>query len=78
MSALTRYSVPRAVAAGKVNDPQLYFRLEVAAPSAVVLEFLQPLRALEAVAAGAVENSRLYFRAVSKFDIYPRLRRRRR
>ncbi len=62
MSALTRYPVPRAVAAGKVQAPRLYFRLEPTIVPAVVLQFLRPLRALEAVKAGAVDDPRLYFR----------------
>ena len=65
MSALTRYPVPRAVAAGKVGGPQLHFRLEPTVVPDPVLDFLQPLRATEqGIAAGAVDDPRLYFRLV--------------
>lgn len=62
MSALVRYPVPQAVAAGKVDGPRLHFRLEPTIVPAPVLAFLQPLRGLEAVKAGAVDDPRLYFR----------------
>lgn len=61
MSALARYPVPQAVAAGAVDGPRLYFRLEATVPP--VPEFLRPLRAPpEAVAAGAVDDPQLFFR----------------
>lgn len=62
MSALARYPVPQAVAAGKVDGPRLYFRLEPTIVPEPVLAFLQPLRGLEAIKAGAVDDPRLYFR----------------
>ena len=62
MSALTRYPVPQAVAAGKVDGPRLHFRLEPTIVPEPVLAFLQPLRGLEAIKAGAVDDPRLYFR----------------
>ncbi len=62
MSALTRYPAPRAVAAGKVAGPRLHFRLEPTIVPDPVLDFLQPLRGMEAVKAGAVDDPRLYFR----------------
>ena len=62
MSALTRYPVPQAVAAGKVDGPRLHFRLEPTIVPEPVLAFLRPLRGLEAVEAGAVNTPRLYFR----------------
>ncbi len=63
MSALTRYPVPRAIAAGAVGGPQLLFRLEPTIVPAPVLDFLRPLRATEqGIAAGKVDGSRLYFR----------------
>ncbi len=61
MSALARYPVPQAVAAGKVDGPRLYFRLEPTIVPDPVLAFLQPLRGLEAVESGAVDGPRLYF-----------------
>ncbi len=63
MSALTRYPVPQAVAAGKVDGPRLHFRLEPTIVPDPVLAFLQPLRGLEIIEAGAVNDPRLYFRA---------------
>ena len=62
MSALARYPVPQAVAAGEVDGPRLYFRLEPTIVPEPVLAFLQPLRGLEAIKAGAVDDPRLYFR----------------
>ncbi len=62
MSALARYPVPQAVAAGEVDDPRLYFRLEPTIVPPPVLAFLRPLRGLEVVEAGAVDDPRLYFR----------------
>ena len=62
MSALTRYPVPQAIAAGKVDGPRLHFRLEPTIVPDPVLAFLQPLRGLEAIKAGAVDDPRLYFR----------------
>ena len=62
MSALARYPVPQAAAAGKVDGPRLYFRLEPTIVPESVLSFLQPLRGLEAIKAGAVDDPRLYFR----------------
>jgi hypothetical protein len=62
MSALTRYPVPQAAAAGEVDGPRLYFRLEPTIVPEPVLDFLQPLRGLESVKAGAVDDPRLYFR----------------
>jgi hypothetical protein len=62
MSALTRYPVPQAAAAGEVDGPRLYFRLEPTIVPEPVLAFLQPLRGLESVKAGAVDDPRLYFR----------------
>ena len=62
MSALTRYPVPRAAAAGKADGPRLSFRLEPTIVPDPVLEFLQPLRGLESIKAGAVDDPRLYFR----------------
>ena len=62
MSALTRYPVPQAAAAGKVDGPRLHFRLEPTIVPDPVLAFLQPLRGLEVVEAGAVDDPRLYFR----------------
>ena len=62
MSALARYPVPQGAAAGKVDDPRLYFRLEPTIVPDPVLDFLRPFRGLEAVKAGAVDDSRLYFR----------------
>ena len=62
MSALTRYPVPQAVAAGKDGGPRLYFRLEPTVVPEPVLAFLRPFRGLEAVEAGAVDDPRLYFR----------------
>ncbi len=49
-----------SIEAGIVDDPRLYFRLEVVPPP--VLEFLRPLRGLESVEAGIVDDSRFYFR----------------
>ena len=72
MSALVRYPVPRAGAAGKVPAPRLYFRLEPTIVPDPVLQFLQPMRGLEAVKAGVVDDPRLYFRleaAVSGLSI---------
>ena len=66
MSALTRYPVPQAVAAGKVAGPQLHFRLEPTVVPDPVLDFLQPLRATkQGIAAGKVDPPRLYFRLES-------------
>ena len=62
MSAFARYPVPQGVAAGKVDEPRLYFRLEPTIVPDPVLDFLQPFRGLEAIAAGMVDDSRLYFR----------------
>ena len=63
MSALTRYPVPQAVAAGKVDPPRLHFRLEPTIVPAPVLEFLRPQQAVkQGIAAGAVDGPRLYFR----------------
>ena len=62
MSALTRYPVPQAVAAGKVDRPRLHFRLEQTIVPDPILDFLQPLRGLEVVKAGKVDDPRLYFR----------------
>ena len=62
MSALTRYPVPQATAAGKVDGPRLSFRLEPTIVPDPVLDFLFPLRGLEVVEVGAVDNPRLYFR----------------
>jgi len=62
MSALTRYPVPQAAAAGKVAGPRLHFRLEPTIVPEPVLDFLQPFRGLEAIEAGAVDKPRLYFR----------------
>ena len=62
MSALTRYPVPQAVAAGEVDGPRLYFRLEPTIVPEPVLDFLQPQRGLEAIAAGAVNRPQLYIR----------------
>lgn len=62
MSALTRYPVPQAKAVGKVDGPQLHFRLEPTIVADPVLAFLQPLRGLPVVEAGAVDDPRLYFR----------------
>lgn len=62
MSALTRYPVPQAIAAGKVSAPQLSFRLEPTIVPDPVFDFLHPLRGLEVVKAGAVDDPRLYFR----------------
>jgi hypothetical protein len=62
VSALARYPVPQAVAAGEVDSPRLYFRLEPTIVPEPVLAFLQPLRGLEAIEAGAVDDPRLYFR----------------
>ena len=73
MSALVRYPVPQAVAAGKVDGPRLHFRLEPTIVPEPVLAFLQPLRGLEAIKAGAVDDPRLYFRleaAVSAIPIF--------
>ncbi len=62
MSALTRYPVPQAGAAGAVDISRLSFNLEPTIVPDPVLDFLQPLRAIEqGIAAGAVEVSRLYF-----------------
>ena len=62
MSHLSRYPVPQAVAAGEVDGPRLYFRLEPTIVPEPVLAFLQPLRGLEVIKAGAVDDPRLYFR----------------
>ncbi len=62
MSALTRYPVPQATAAGKVGGPRLHFRLEPTIVPEPVLAFLRPLRGLEVIEAGAVDGPRLYFR----------------
>ena len=62
MSALARYPVPQAAAAGEVDRPRLHFRLEPTIVPAPVLDFLQPLRGLEAIKAGVVDDPRLYFR----------------
>ena len=62
MSALTRYPVPQAGAAGKVGGPRLSFRLTPTIVPDPVLQFLQPLRGLESTKAGAVADPRLYFR----------------
>jgi hypothetical protein len=62
MSALTRYPVPQATAAGKVDGPRLLFRLEPTIVPEPVLAFLRPLRGLEVIEAGAVDDPRLYFR----------------
>ncbi len=61
MSALTRYPVPQAVAAGAVGGPRLSFRLEPTIVPDPVLDFLQPLRGVESIKAGAVDEPRLYF-----------------
>ncbi len=57
-----RYPVPRTPAAGKVGAAQLHFRLEPTIVPDPVLQFLMPLRGLDAVKAGAVDDPRLYFR----------------
>ena len=63
MSVLVRYPVPRPIAgAAKPTGARLYFRLEPTIVPDPVLQFLQPLRGLEAVKAGAVDVPRLYFR----------------
>ena len=62
MSALTRYPVPQAIKAGKVDGPRLHFRLEPTIVLDPVLAFLRPLQGLEAIKAGAVDDPRLYFR----------------
>ncbi len=62
MSALARYPVPQAIAAGEVDGPRLYFRLEPTIVPEPVLAFLRPLRGLEVIEAGAVDDPRLYFR----------------
>lgn len=63
MSALARYPVPQAVAAGAVDPSRLYFQLDATVVPAPVLDFLAPLRApREAVDARAIGGPRLYFR----------------
>lgn len=84
MSALTRYPVPRAVAAGAVDNSRLYFRLEPTIVLDPVLEFLRPLRAPQAISIRQVGDSQLYFSlepvavSAAAADWYPRIRRRRR
>ncbi len=63
MSVLTRHPVPRPIAGEpKPKGARLYFRLEPTVVPDPVLQFLRPLRGLEAVEAGAVDDPRLYFR----------------
>jgi len=62
MSALTRYPVPQAGAAGKVDGPRLSFRLEPTIVPDPILDFMRPMRGLEAAKAGAVDAPQLYFR----------------
>ncbi len=62
MSALTRYPVPQAGVAGKVGSPQLHFRLTPTIVPDPVLDFMRPMRGLEAAKAGRVDDPRLYFR----------------
>ena len=63
MSVLTRYPVPRPLAAvGKGQGARLYFRLEPTIVPDPVLQFLRPLRGLDSVKAGIVDDPRLYFR----------------
>ena len=71
MSVLTRYPVPRAAAVGKPKGARLYFRLEPTIVPDPVLQFLQPLRGLEAVKAGAVNDPRLYFRLLEAAADFP-------
>lgn len=62
MSALVRYPAPRAVAAGAVALPRLYFELEATVVSVPVLEFMAPIRApREAIQTGAIGGPRLLF-----------------